>query len=149
VILTLAYKKDRSSEAAMPGVEVVAEAGDGRSAIAMVEEHRPDLVIMDLSMPGLAGIEAIHRIKKKHSDIRILVLSMHVADGYVLQALHTGASGYVSKMSLPSELELAIYAVARGDLFVSPSIPKSLVDALERPARPAHFASARSPPAHR
>ena len=115
--------------ARVPGVEIVAEAEDGLSAIAMVEEHRPDLVIMDLSMPGLAGIEAIRRIKKKHSDIRILALSMHVAEGYVLRALQAGASGYVPKGSTPSELELAIYAVARGDLFLSPSISKSVMDA--------------------
>jgi DNA-binding NarL/FixJ family response regulator len=115
--------------ARVPGVEIVAEAEDGLSAIAMVEEHRPDLVIMDLSMPGLAGIEAIRRIRKKHSDIRILALSMRVAEGYVLRALQAGASGYVPKGSTPSELEVAVYAVARGDLFLSPSISKSVMDA--------------------
>jgi DNA-binding NarL/FixJ family response regulator len=69
------------------------------------------------------------RIRKKHSDVRMLALSMHVADGYVLRALQAGASGYVPKGSTPSELELAIYAVARGDLFLSPSISKSVMDA--------------------
>ena len=113
----------------LPGVEVVAEADDGLTALEAVEKHRPDVVLMDLSMPGLDGMEAIRRIKKQHGDVRILVLSMHIGESYVLRALQAGASGYVPKGSTPSELELAVYAVARGDLFLSPSISKSVIDA--------------------
>src|SRR5579885_3263403 len=111
------------------GIEIVAEASDGQSALEAVAEHRPDLVLMDLSMPGLDGIEAIRRIKKRHVQTRVLVLSMHVAENYVLQALRAGASGYIPKGSSASELEAAIYAVARGDMFLSPSISKTVIDA--------------------
>jgi DNA-binding NarL/FixJ family response regulator len=110
-------------------VEVIAEASDGREALDLVAQHRPQLVLMDISMPGLNGLEATRRIVKEHSQVRVIVLSMHTSEDYVLQALRAGASGYVLKGSPPRELELAIEAVARGEIFLSPAISKHVIEA--------------------
>jgi DNA-binding NarL/FixJ family response regulator len=110
-------------------VEVVAEASDGREALELVVQHRPNLVLMDISMPGLNGLEATRRIVKEHAQVRVIVLSMHTSEDYVLQALRAGASGYVLKGSPPRELELAIEAVARGEIFLSPAISKHVIEA--------------------
>src|SRR5690348_2929058 len=91
-----------------PDIEVVGEASDGRQAFELAAERRPDVVLMDISMPGLNGLEATRQIVKAHSSVRVIVLSMHATDQHVLRALRAGASGYVLKGSLPRELELAI-----------------------------------------
>jgi DNA-binding NarL/FixJ family response regulator len=108
-------------------VEVVAEADDGRQAIEKTNEHRPDIVLMDISMPGMNGMEATRQIVKALPEIKVVVLSMHTNEEFVLQALRAGASGYVLKGSPPQELEMAIGAVARGELFLSPAISKGLI----------------------
>jgi DNA-binding NarL/FixJ family response regulator len=118
----------RSLLADFAGVEVVAEASDGREAIELVGQHRPELVLMDISMPGLNGLEATRRIVKEHPNVRVIVLSMHASESHVLQALRAGASGYVLKGSAPRELELAIEAVARGEIFLSPAISKHVIE---------------------
>lgn len=110
-----------------PGVEVVGEAGNGREALELIAELRPNLVLMDITMPGLNGLDATRRIAKDHPDTRVIVLSMHMSEQYVLDAMRAGAAGYVLKGSAPSELALAIEAVARGDLFLSPAISKHVV----------------------
>jgi DNA-binding NarL/FixJ family response regulator len=112
-----------------PDVEVIAEASNGREALELVTQHRPDLVLMDISMPGLNGLEATRRIVKEFPQVRVIVLSMHTNESYVLQALRAGASGYVLKGSPPNELELAIASVARGEIFLSPAISKHVIDA--------------------
>jgi DNA-binding NarL/FixJ family response regulator len=120
------------------GIEVVAEAGDGREALELIAQHRPDLVLMDISMPGLNGLEATRRIVKEHPGIKVIVLSMHAGEEYVLQALRAGASGYVLKGAAPGELELAIASVARGERFLSPAISKQVIEVyLGRVAKPA------------
>ena len=111
-----------------PGISVVAEAEDGRRAVELVGEMRPELVLMDISMPGLNGLEATRRITKEFDFARVIVLSMHASEQHVVQALKAGASGYLLKGSSPSELELAISAVARGELFLSPAISKHVID---------------------
>ncbi len=111
-----------------PGIEVVAEASDGRQALELVGQHRPDLVLMDISMPGLNGLEATRQIVKAHPIVRVIVLSMHASDQHVLRALRSGASGYVLKGSLPRELELAIESVARGEIFLSPAISRHVIE---------------------
>lgn len=111
-----------------PGVSVIAEAEDGRRAVELVGELRPELVLMDISMPGLNGLEATRRITKEFDFARVIVLSMHASEQHVVQALKAGASGYLLKGSSPSELELAISAVARGELFLSPAISKHVID---------------------
>src|SRR5260370_36046086 len=109
-------------------IEGVGEASDGRQAIELVGRHRPDLVLMDISMPGLNGLEATRQIVKAHPDVRVIVLSMHASDQHVLRALRGGASGYVLKGSLPRELELAIESVARGEIFLSPAISRHVIE---------------------
>jgi DNA-binding NarL/FixJ family response regulator len=110
-------------------IEVVAEASNGREALDLIAQHRPDIVLMDISMPGLNGLEATRRIIKEHPEVRVVVLSMHTGEDYVLQALRAGAAGYVLKGSPPHELELAIQSVARGEIFLSPAISKHVIDA--------------------
>lgn len=118
----------RTLLAGFPGVEVIAEASDGRSALELIAERRPEIVLMDISMPGLNGLEATLRITKEYPLVRVVVLSMHTGEEYVLRALRSGASGYVLKGSAPSELELALVSVARGDVFLSPAISKHIIE---------------------
>jgi len=111
------------------GIEVVGEAGDGREAVLMVGRYQPDVVLMDISMAGLNGLEATRLIRKEYPHVQVIVLSMHAGERQVLQALRAGAGGYVLKESAPRELELAIESVARGKLFLSPAISRQVIDA--------------------
>ncbi len=119
----------RSLLSEYPGLEVVAEASDGRQALELVGTHRPDVVLMDIAMAGLNGLEATRLIRKEYPDVRVIVLSMHASERHVLQALRAGAQGYILKESAPRELELAIEAVARGKLFLSPGISRQVIEA--------------------
>lgn len=110
------------------GLEVVAEAKDGREAVARAKEHCPDVVFMDITMPGLNGLEATSRLLKECPRTRVLILSMHSGEEYVLQALRQGASGYLLKDADPSELETAINAVLRGDIYLSPRVTRFVRD---------------------
>lgn len=112
----------------IPGVEVVGEAADGREALALVRAHLPNVVLMDIAMSGLNGLEATARVVKEFPQVRVIILSMHANEEYVLQTLRTGASGYLLKDSATAELELAIQAVARGDTYLSPAISKRVID---------------------
>lgn len=114
------------------GIEVVAEAGDGREALRLIAEQRPDVVLMDLMMPGLNGLEATARIAKEYRGVRVLVLSMNAAEEFVLPALRAGASGYLLKNVRPAELEQAIRAVARGETYVSSAVEGHLIEDLRR-----------------
>lgn len=109
------------------GVEVVAEADNGRQALTLVAAHRPDVVLMDISMPELNGMEATARIVKEHAPARVIILSMHATEEYVLQALRAGASGYLLKDAGLSELELAVRSVARGETYLSPAVSKHVI----------------------
>ncbi|MCW5621708.1 MAG: response regulator transcription factor [Burkholderiales bacterium] len=111
-------------------VEVVGEAADGRSAIEMVGQLHPDMVLMDISMKGLNGIEATSQMQRSHSDVRVVILSMHSTEEHVAQALRAGASGYIVKDSATEELEIAIDTVMRGERYVSPTVSRSVVDRL-------------------
>ncbi|MGB8181888.1 MAG: response regulator transcription factor [Stellaceae bacterium] len=111
-----------------PGIEVVGEAGDGREALEHAGKLRPNVVLMDIAMPGLNGLEATRRLVKDQPQVRVVMLSMHSDESHVLQALRAGASGYVLKGSAPRELEMAIEAVARGEIFLSPAISKHVID---------------------
>jgi DNA-binding NarL/FixJ family response regulator len=110
------------------GLDVVAEASNGREAMEQIVQHRPDMVLMDISMPELNGVEATRRIIDLHPDVRVVVLSMHADEEHVLRALRAGASAYVLKGSAPRELELAIDAVARGQIFLSPAISRHIME---------------------
>jgi DNA-binding NarL/FixJ family response regulator len=118
----------RSLLQAIPGVRVVAEADDGRKTLDLVRTHLPDVVLMDISMPGLNGLEATSRIVKEFPRTRVIVLSMHKVEEYVLGALRNGAAGYLLKDSSPSELEAAVRAVARGESYLSPPISRQVID---------------------
>ncbi len=109
------------------GIEVIGEAEDGREAVQKTQELLPDVVLMDLSMPGLSGLEATRQIKQRFPEVKVLVLTRHANEEYVFQILRAGASGYVVKKAAPTELVLAIQAVYRGDSFLSPSISRQVV----------------------
>lgn len=109
------------------GIEVVGEAEDGRQAIEKAKELVPDIIVIDITMPNLNGIEATRQLKKVNSEMKVLVLTVHDNEEYVHQILQAGASGYLLKESAVSDLVSAINAVKKGDIFLSPSISKVVV----------------------
>ena len=111
-----------------PEFTVVAEADDGRQAVALVEATKPDVVVMDIGMPRLNGIEAAAQISKSHPEIAVVMLSMHSDEGYVLRALKAGARGYLLKDSAEADLARAIAAVIDGKSFFSPAVSKVLLE---------------------
>jgi DNA-binding NarL/FixJ family response regulator len=125
---TLVRAGIRGLLAALSNVEVVGETGDGHEALRLVETLRPDIVLLDIGMPGLNGLEVAARLAKLDPPIRVVILSMHATEEYVLQALRAGAAGYLLKGSAVAELEVAIRAVARGDTYLSPAVSKRVVD---------------------
>jgi DNA-binding NarL/FixJ family response regulator len=114
--------------AASSFVEIVAEAGDGREVLDQIKRHRPDLVIMDISMPNLNGIDALIRIKADFPETKVLIVSMHSDEEYIVRALRAGASGYVLKDAAVAELELAVKSIAAGRTFLGPSISRNVVN---------------------
>jgi len=118
-------------------VEVVGETGDGREALSLIETHRPDVALLDITMPGLNGLEVATRAATLSPRTRILVLSMHAAPEYVAQALRAGVAGYLLKDAAAAELEVAIRAVARGESYLTPAISKQVVEGFLRGAEPA------------
>jgi DNA-binding NarL/FixJ family response regulator len=111
----------------MPEVVVVAEASDGREALRLIEVHRPDIVLMDIAMGGMNGLEATARISKEFPFVRVIILSMHTNEEYVLQALRSGAAGYLLKDAGITELDLALKAVAQGETYLSPPISRHVI----------------------
>lgn len=109
-------------------IKVIAEAEDGREAVKKTEQLKPDIVLMDISMPILNGIEATRQIKKKFPDIKVLILTMHTTEEYISQILHAGASGYLVKKSAHHELLSAIKAIQKGNSYLSPLVSKKVVD---------------------
>ncbi|MEP7355071.1 MAG: response regulator transcription factor [Acidobacteriota bacterium] len=107
--------------------EVVAEASDGREAVALAESTRPDVAVMDLTMPNLNGTEASRQITAKYPNVAVVILTMHSDEAYVLRALKAGARGYLLKESAEAELISAIRAVQQGKAFFSPAVSKVLV----------------------
>jgi DNA-binding NarL/FixJ family response regulator len=116
----------------LSGVEVVAEAGDGREALALVASKNPDLVLLDITMPGLNGLEAAERIGREHPGTRVILLSMHASEEHVLRALRAGAAGYLPKDAPLGELELAINAVRKGETYLSPAVSRHVSDYVRR-----------------
>jgi two-component system response regulator NreC len=110
-----------------PDFIVVAEAENGREAIARAKETRPDLAILDISMPDLSGLEATKLIKTESPQTQVLILTMHESDEYFFRALQAGASGYVLKKAATQDLIDAARAVARGEAFLYPSVAKKLI----------------------
>jgi len=112
----------------MPEIEVVGEAGDGLALLELAEQLQPHLVLMDIAMPGLNGLEATARLVKSHPSIRVMILSMHQNEEYVRRALRNGAVAYLLKDAAPMELGLALAAVLRGETFLSPAVSKGVVN---------------------
>jgi two-component system response regulator NreC len=108
-------------------ITVIAEASDGREAISKVEERNPDVILMDISMPTLSGLEATRQICEQTPEAKILILTVHSSAEYILQALRAGASGYLLKQAAPTDLIRAIKAVHRGEAFLSPTISRSVI----------------------
>jgi two-component system response regulator NreC len=118
-----------------PDFTVVAEAADGRQAVEQAAAHKPDVVVLDVAMPNLSGIEAAQRIQSECPHTAVVVLSMHSDEGYVLRALKAGAKGYLLKDSAEGDLIEAIRAVSRGKTFFSPEISRMLVEDYVREIR--------------
>jgi DNA-binding NarL/FixJ family response regulator len=108
-------------------IEVVGEAGDGREALAMIDEVSPDVVLLDISLPELNGLEVALRVRHEFPEVHVLFLSMHTNEEYVAQALKIGASGYVLKRATTGELEFAIRSAKRGETFLSPAVSKRVL----------------------
>jgi two-component system response regulator NreC len=110
------------------GFQVVAEARDGRETIELAQKYTPDIILLDIAMPNLSGIEAARQITARHPEIGIIVLSMHADESYLLRALKAGAKGYLLKDSEETDLIHAIRAVCDGKAFFSPAISKLMMD---------------------
>jgi DNA-binding NarL/FixJ family response regulator len=107
--------------------EVVAEAGDGREAVRLIALHRPDVAVLDIGMAGLNGLEVTAHVSIQYPDVRVIILSMHAHEEYVLQGLRAGAVGYLLKDADTVELELALKAVMRGEIYLSPAVSRQVV----------------------
>ena len=110
----------------LPGVKVTGEAGDGREVLNQVKAQPPDVVLMDISMPGLNGLEAAERMARDFPDVRIIILSMHNNEEYVLRSIKAGASGYLLKKAATAELETALHRVVDGEIYLSQEISLQL-----------------------
>ena len=113
---------------AMGDIEVVAEAEDGQMAVALAAQLRPDVAVVDLTMPRLSGVEAIRQIKRDVPSTEVVVLSVHDSEAYVVQALRAGAAGYVLKRNAATELAAAIRAAREGQAYLHPSIARRVID---------------------
>jgi DNA-binding NarL/FixJ family response regulator len=111
----------------LPDVSSVLEASDGREALEVIAAHRPDVVLMDIAMPRLNGLEAAAMVARDYPATRTIVLSMHGAEAHVLQALRAGAAGYLLKDAAAVELPLAIRAVQRGEIYISSAVSRVVV----------------------
>jgi len=111
----------------LPGIEVVGEAGDGREILELMKTSSPDAALVDISMPGLDGLQTVARITRDFPQVHVIMLSMHPNDEYVLQALKSGASGYLLKRAATSELSAAIKTVLGGEIYLSRDIAKQFV----------------------
>ncbi len=118
----------RSLLSSDPNFEIIGEAEDGREAIRCVEKFKPDLILMDLSMPRMNGMEAISEIKKRFKETKILVLTVHKTEEYILATLKAGADGYILKDSTHAELKMAVKNVLSGKQYISPGISEKVIE---------------------
>jgi DNA-binding NarL/FixJ family response regulator len=110
------------------GIEVVGEAADGHEAVHLSATQRPDVLLMDIGMPGLNGVEAAARLTREGARPRVIILSMHTGEDHVLRAIRAGAAGYLLKDADPAQLEAAVRAVARGEIYLSPAVSRYVVE---------------------
>jgi len=109
------------------GVEFVGEAGEGHEVLELCRTRNPEILLLDIGLPGLNGLEVADRLSREQPSVRVLILSMHSSEEYVLRALQARAAGYLLKESGPAELEFALRAVAAGETYLSPSISKHVI----------------------
>ncbi len=128
-----------------PNMEVVAEASNGREALTLLRTHQPDVVLMDISMPELNGLEAIRQVTEELPNVKSLILSMHADEEHVWQALQAGAAGYLVKGGSLAELELAINSVAWGQTYLSPVISRHVISQYVDRTTGRHFENALTP----
>lgn len=112
----------------MPGVKVVGEASNGREALALVRSKRPSLVLMDIAMPGLGGLETLPRITKTFPSTKVVMLSAYGTEEYVIRAFRAGASGYMLKYAATPELEMVIRSIAQDKIYLSPAISRIIMN---------------------
>lgn len=124
---TLVRAGIRSLLETLPGIKVVAEASNGIEALNLIDQFHPDVVLMDIAMSELNGLEATSRILKDYPDTKVIILSMHANEEYVWKALRMGAKGYLLKDAGMAELELAVKAVVRGETYLSPPISRQVI----------------------
>lgn len=122
----------RSLLESIAGVEVIAECGDGRQALDLIAEHRPDIALLDIGMPSLSGLEVARRAGQESPRTRCIILSMHADATYVRRALKIGVFGYLTKGAAVSELPLALNAVARGEKYLTPRVSQAVVNGFLR-----------------
>jgi len=115
----------------MPEITIVAEASNGREAVHLVDVHRPHIVLMDIMMPEMNGLDATARIVAAFPEVRVVILSMNATEQYVIQSLQAGASGYVMKDVSPQELLESLKVVSRGDVFLSPIVSRLVASGLK------------------
>ena len=120
-----------------PDIKVVGEADDGRRAVEVVEELRPDVVVMDLAMPGMNGVEATRQIRTSHPSVKVIALSMYSDEGFVHGVLDAGAAGYLLKDCAVEELANAVRLAMEGGTYLSPGVAKTVVDGYVRQLRQA------------
>jgi DNA-binding NarL/FixJ family response regulator len=125
---TLVRAGIRSLLQSIEGVEVVGEASNGRQALGLTKLHSPDVVIMDVSMPDLDGLEAAGQMRLEFPQCRVIILSMHAGPDFLVRALQFGVAGYLLKDAAAGELETAIKAAMRGEVYLSPQISKQVVE---------------------
>jgi DNA-binding NarL/FixJ family response regulator len=124
---TLVRAGIRSLLERIPGIEVVGEADTGLEALALIGAHQPDVVLVDIAMPGLNGLDVATRVARDWPQVRVIVLSVHANEEYVARALRAGAVGYLLKDSATAELDLALEAVCRGETYLSPAISRAVI----------------------
>jgi DNA-binding NarL/FixJ family response regulator len=122
---------------AEPDLTVCAEAGDGREVLDQVEERRPDVVVLDITMPRMGGLETLQRLRAKHPQVKAILLSVHSDPPFIQSAVSLGADGYVLKNGRTSEIVSAIRAVTRGGSYFSPAVAREIVEQLRAPQRAA------------
>lgn len=127
---TLVRAGIRSLLESLGGVEVAGEAGNGHEALALLQERKPDVAFLDISMPGLNGLEVTERARKEGLRTRVIILSMYTDDEFIRRAFRAGALGYLLKNADRGELQLALRAVADGEAWLSPAISKKVIAAL-------------------
>ncbi len=120
----------------LPGIQVIGTARDGRGALSVVAQHLPDILLLDISLPEVNGLQVLARVTMEFPGVRVIMLTMHDSEDYVGQALRSGAAGYLLKTSSPTELEVAIRSVHQGGRYLSPFVSQSVVDGYVRRGTP-------------